>query len=87
MTVPMTRQELDEWISGAVRRTNRNRSRMLDWDGGEMPIGPNTFVEVFCRDGIRRYGDAEDFKWDHIGSGRDIVLYWVPNSNLVKGDQ
>lgn len=59
-----------------------------EWNGGGCPLLPDETVHVRCRDGYKRTGKADTFRWNHINPfkpepfdksayARDIVSYKV----------
>lgn len=48
---------------------------MIEWKGGERPVGPKAHVYVLLRNGVMLVGYGADYQWSHNGSGSDIVAY------------
>lgn len=75
--------------------TNERHEKALeaaDWiehDGSEMPVDEETFVEIKCRNealwrklfGFAAPSRAGSLRWDHKGSGGDILYYRLADTN------
>jgi hypothetical protein len=47
----------------------------IEWEGGEMPVDPNTLVEVVFDNALQWDGKAKDFDWSARPEG--ITQYRV----------
>lgn len=52
-------------------------SEMIEWNGGECPVSPDTLVEVRLRNGCLKKNTAACFRWNRRLFGGDIVAYRV----------
>lgn len=58
-----------------VEEPEADEDNWIEWSGDAPPVEYSAEVEVIDRDGTIDDGRADDFDWDHIGAGDDIVGY------------
>lgn len=49
----------------------------IEWNGGRCPVDPKLRVAIKFREGYQASFVADMYRWDHDGSGSDIVAYRV----------
>lgn len=49
------------------------------WQGGDQKplIAPNVMLQVTFRNGMKRWGDMRNWKWEHNNDGDDIIAYEI----------
>lgn len=50
-------------------------SDWINWEGGDVPVHKDTFVEVELRNGFKSTGRAGRGRWGHEKNDFDIVRY------------
>ncbi|MHB8283634.1 MAG: hypothetical protein ACYDD1_03065 [Caulobacteraceae bacterium] len=56
----------------------------VEWHGGHCPVAPQSLVHVKFRDqidGFEERHDADGLRWDHRGSGGDILAYCLAQAD------
>ena len=67
---------------GDVRSTY-NDGKWHEWTGENNPVHPDTLVDFTVRAGrTHTFGDAGCLRWDHVGSGGDIVAFRVAKEHV-----
>jgi hypothetical protein len=60
------------------------KDRWIEWHGGGCPVDPDSVVHVKFRhqiDGYEECHEANRLRWDHRGSGGDILAYCLAQSS------
>lgn len=54
-------------------------SDWIEWNGGEMPVEPDTRVYVKFRNGHQSFAaiKALAWAWDHVNNPSDIIAYRI----------
>lgn len=71
------RYRLSPWITNQIDAVLNKQPKLIEWTGGDCPVGINQLVEVVFRNGCYTQGQAICFYWSHLNAETDIVKYGV----------